>query len=153
MEKIVYMPIGIVSSSFSEPDDPEKIRNSQSILVLDEKYIPAMDGIEKFRHIVVLYHIDRSPGYVERVHPRGNLSIPKRGVFATRSPCRPNPIGLTLVEVLAVRGNKIYVRGLDALDKTPILDIKPYEASFDSMFDHTAHKSPSSAATTTVFEI
>ncbi len=132
-EKIVYTPIGIVSSSFSEPDDPEKIRSSESILILDEKYIPALDGIEKFRHIVVLYHIDRSPGYIETVHPRGDLSVPKRGVFATRSPCRPNPIGMTLVEVLEIRGNKIRVRGLDALDKTPILDIKPYEESFDSI--------------------
>lgn len=129
---IVYKPIGFVMGSFREPDDPERIRASESLLVLDEKYIAALDGIEDFRYLVVIYHIHRSPGYKAKVHPRGDRSIPERGVFLTRSPCRPNPIGMTLVEVLEVNGNRIKVRGLDALDKTPILDIKPYEASFDS---------------------
>lgn len=130
--EIVYKPIGFVMGSFSEPDDPERIRASESLLVLDEKYIAALDGIEDFRYLVVIYHIHRSPGYKAKVHPRGDRSLPERGVFLTRSPCRPNPIGMTLVEVLEVNGNRIKVRGLDALDKTPILDIKPYEASFDS---------------------
>lgn len=130
--EIVYKPIGFVMGSFREPDDPERIRASESLLVLDEKYTAALDGIEDFRYLVVIYHIHRSPGYKAKVHPRGDRSIPERGVFLTRSPCRPNPIGMTLVEVLEVNGNRIKVRGLDALDKTPILDIKPYEASFDS---------------------
>lgn len=130
--EIVYKPIGFVIGSFREPDDPERIRASESILVLDEKYIPALEGIEGFRHLVILYHIHMSPGYKAKVHPRGDLNIPERGVFLTRSPCRPNPIGVTLVEVLEVNGNRIKVRGLDALDGTTILDIKPCEKSFDS---------------------
>ncbi len=62
----------------------------------------------------------------------GDQSIPKRGVLATRSPCRPNPIGITVAEILSVNGNVIKVTGLDALNGTPILDIKPYEVHFDS---------------------
>ncbi len=119
-------------NSFNQPSEPERIRSSESVLLLDESYIPALDGIERFKYLIVLYHIDRSPGYVPRVHPHGDPNIPARGVFSTRSPCRPNPIGATVVEVLEVRGSRIRVKYLDALDGTPILDIKPYEKHFDS---------------------
>ena len=94
--------------------------------------MPALEGMERYKHLLVVYHIDRSPGYRERVHPMGDPSRPERGVFATRSPCRPNPIGITVVEILAVEGTKICVTGLDALDGSPLLDIKPYEEHFDS---------------------
>jgi tRNA-Thr(GGU) m(6)t(6)A37 methyltransferase TsaA len=67
-----------------------------------------------------------------RVHPRGDPAIPKRGIFATRSPDRPNPIGLCLVDVLAVNGPILKVRGLDAVDGTPVVDLKPYISSLDS---------------------
>jgi tRNA-Thr(GGU) m(6)t(6)A37 methyltransferase TsaA len=131
-EKVVYAPIGVVASSFDEPGDPKTMRNAESTLILDEKYAGALDGLNRFRFILVVYHIDRSPGYRERVHPMGDQSIPERGVLATRSPCRPNPIGITLAEILTIEGNKIRVTGLDALNGTPILDIKPYEEHFDS---------------------
>ena len=131
-EKVVYTPIGLVASSFDELGDPKTIRNSESILVLDEKYIGALDGLVRFKYLIVIYHIHHSPGYSERVHPMGDKSIPERGVLATRSPYRPNPIGITVVEILSVEGNRIRVTGLDALNKTPILDIKPYEEHFDS---------------------
>lgn len=132
LENVVYSPIGIVASSFDEPGDPKSMRNSQSILVIDEKYTGALDGLDRYKFLLVIYHIDRSPGYRERVHPMGDQSIPQRGVLATRSPCRPNPIGVTVAEMLSIERNKIRVTGLDALDKTPILDIKPYEEHFDS---------------------
>jgi len=131
-EKVVYTPIGMVASSFDKPGDPKSLRNAESVLVIDEKYTGALDGLNRYKFILVIYHIDRSPGYRERVHPMGDLSIPERGVLATRSPCRPNPIGITVAEILSVRGNKIKVTGLDALNGTPILDIKPYEEHFDS---------------------
>jgi formylmethanofuran dehydrogenase subunit E len=130
--EIVYEPIGEVKNNFSKPDDPKKIRNSESQLILNEKYLPALEGMERYKHLLVVYHIDRSPGYRERVHPMGDPGRPERGVFATRSPCRPNPIGITVVEILAVEGTKICVTGLDALDGSPLLDIKPYEEHFDS---------------------
>jgi tRNA-Thr(GGU) m(6)t(6)A37 methyltransferase TsaA len=131
-EKVIYTPIGIIASSFNEPGDPKSLRNAESVLVIDEKYTGALDGLDRYKFILVIYHIDRSPGYRERVHPMGDLSIPERGVLATRSPCRTNPIGITVAEILSVQGNKIKVTGLDALNGTPILDIKPYEEHFDS---------------------
>ncbi len=131
-EKVVYTPIGVVASSFDEPGDPKTMRNAESTLILDEKYVGALDGLDRFNFILVIYHIDRSPGYRERVHPMGDQSAPERGVLATRSPCRPNPIGITVAEILTIEGNRIGVTGLDALNRTPILDIKPYEEHFDS---------------------
>lgn len=131
-ETVVYTPIGTVASSFNEPGDPKSLRNAESVLVLAEKYIGALDGLDRCKFILVIYHIDRSPGYRPRVHPMGDPSIPERGVLATRSPCRPNPIGITVAEILSVEGNRIRVTGLDALNGTPILDIKPYEEHFDS---------------------
>jgi tRNA-Thr(GGU) m(6)t(6)A37 methyltransferase TsaA len=128
-EKVVYAPIGIVASNFNEPGDPKSLRNAESVLVLDEKYSGALDGLDRYKFILVIYH---SPGYRERVHPMGDLSIPERGVLATRSPCRPNPIGITVAEILSLQGNRIRVTGLDALNGTLILDIKPYEEHFDS---------------------
>lgn len=132
MEKITYHPIGVVENEFSEPGDPKEIRNSRSILVFNERYLPALVGMERFRHLLVIYHLDRTPGYKERVHPMGDPSLPERGVLATRSPCRPNPLGATVVEILEIKGSRIEVTGLDALNGTPILDIKPYEEHFDS---------------------
>jgi tRNA-Thr(GGU) m(6)t(6)A37 methyltransferase TsaA len=131
-EKVGYAPIGVVASSFNEPGDPKAMRNAESTLILDEKYVVAMDGLDRYKFILVIYHIDRSPGYLERVHPMGDRSIPEHGVLATRSPCRPNPIGITVAEILKIEGNRIKVTGLDALNETPILDIKPYEEHFDS---------------------
>ncbi len=132
MEKITYHPIGVVENEFSKPGDPKEIRNSKSTLVLNERYLPALQGLERFRHLLVIYHLDQTPGYKERVHPMGDPSVPQRGVLATRSPCRPNPLGTTVVEIMAIKGSRIEVTGLDALNGTPILDIKPYEEHFDS---------------------
>ncbi len=131
-DKIVYSPIGVVHNSFNDPGDPKTMRNAESVLILDEKYKGTLEGLDKFRYLLIIYHIDRSPGYRVRVHPMGDRSIPKRGVLATRSPCRPNPIGVTVAEILSINGNEIRVTGLDALNKTPIVDIKPYEDHFDS---------------------
>ena len=132
LDRVVFEPIGFVSNSFNEPGDPKALRNSQSLLILDEKYIGAMDGLERYRYLLVIFQFHRSAGYRERVHPMGDRSIPERGVLATRSPCRPNPIGVTVAEIISVEGNVIRVTGLDALNGTPILDIKPYEEHFDS---------------------
>ncbi len=131
-ESVVFTPIGYVTNSCNKPGDPKTIRNSESALLLDKKYIGALDGLDRYRYLLVVFYFHRSSGYQERVHPMGDKSIPKRGVLATRSPCRPNPIGITVVEILSVNGNVIRVTGLDALNGTPILDIKPYEVHFDS---------------------
>jgi tRNA-Thr(GGU) m(6)t(6)A37 methyltransferase TsaA len=132
MREIIYHPIGLVENGFMNPGNPKEMRNSPSKLIIDERYAAALEGLDGFKHALVIYHLDRSPGYREKVHPMGDTTIPKRGVLATRSPCRPNPLAVTLVEILEVSGNRITVRGLDALNGTPLLDIKPYEEHFDS---------------------
>ncbi|MCX6674891.1 MAG: TrmO family methyltransferase [Methanothrix sp.] len=106
-DKVVYSPIGLVSNRFNDPGYPKTMRNAVAVLILNQKYEGALEGLDRFRYLLIIYHIDRSPGYSERVHPMGDRSIPMRGVLAT-------------------------VTGLDALNGTPILDIKPYEEHFDS---------------------
>jgi len=140
---VVFTPIGFVVNSFNERGDPKILRNSESTLILDEKYIGALDGLDRFKYLLIIFYFDRSEGYQERVHPMGDKSIPERGVLATRSPCRPNPIGVTVAEILSVQGNTIRVTGLDALNGTPILDIKPYEEHFDSPVGIQKERDPS----------
>jgi tRNA-Thr(GGU) m(6)t(6)A37 methyltransferase TsaA len=94
-------------------------------LVFDPAVGEALDGIRAGDDILVLTWLDRARRDVLRVHPRGDLSRPEQGVFATRSPDRPNPIGLHRVPVLAVDGLRVHVGDLEAVDGTPILDVKP----------------------------
>ena len=122
---ITFTPIGRVENAFTSPAAPEKIRQVESRLVIEPELTPALTGLEAGQRIVVVFHFHLSPGYDLLQHPRGDLTRPKRGVFALRSPRRPNPIGVTTVELLAVEGNVLRVRGLDALDGSPVLDIKP----------------------------
>jgi tRNA-Thr(GGU) m(6)t(6)A37 methyltransferase TsaA len=94
-------------------------------LVIDPAYEAALGGISAGDDLVVLTWLDRADRGTLAVHPRGDTSRPLTGVFATRSPDRPNPIGLHDVHVLAVEGTRVHVRELEALDGTPILDLKP----------------------------
>jgi len=88
------------------------------------KYQDGLKDVEGFSHLVILYLLHKSKSYSLHVRPRSDTTL--RGVFATRSPNRPNRIGLRVVELLERNGNKLKVKGLDAEDKTPLLDIKPY---------------------------
>lgn len=94
-------------------------------LQLDAAVAPALDGIAAGDEVLVLTWLDRARRDVLRVHPRGDPGNPETGVFATRSPDRPNPVGLHRVAVLAVEGLRLHVRGLEALDGTPVIDLKP----------------------------
>jgi len=97
------------------------------VISINPEYAEGLDGIERLDYIYVLYWMDRlseEDRKVLKVHPRGDRSRPLTGVFALRSPMRPNPIGLTRVRLLRREGNKLYVEGLDALDGTPVVDIK-----------------------------
>jgi L-fuculose-phosphate aldolase len=88
------------------------------------EYRDGLEGIEAGQTIVVLFWLHESSRDILKVHPRGNKENPMRGVFSTRSPVRPNPIGVSELEVLNVEGTRLQVRGLDVLDNTPIIDIK-----------------------------
>ena len=94
-------------------------------LVFDAGVVDGLDGIAAGDELVVLTWLDRAARDVLRVHPRGDLSRPAQGVFTTRSPDRPNPIGLHRVTVLEVDGLRLRVRDLEALDGTPVVDVKP----------------------------
>lgn len=119
-------PIGIVRNSIS---DPAGVVWEESIsqVVLDPQWEPALTGIEQFSHIWVLFWLHcAEPPHSLTVHPMRREDLPEVGIFATRSPRRPNPIAITAVRLLERRGCVLVVRGLDALDSTPVLDIKPY---------------------------
>jgi tRNA-Thr(GGU) m(6)t(6)A37 methyltransferase TsaA len=94
-------------------------------LVLSDDYAAGLRGLMPGQYVIVLTWLDRANRAVLSVHPQGDPSKAERGVFATRSPNRPNPIGLHRVPIVAIDGNRIRVRGLDAVTGTPILDIKP----------------------------
>jgi tRNA-Thr(GGU) m(6)t(6)A37 methyltransferase TsaA len=100
----------------------------ESRIVLDGQWAEGLRGLEGFSHLVVIFWLDR-PNQAEvplQVHPEAKEDMPLVGLFATRTPLRPNPIGLTSVELLSVEGTTLRVRGLDAFDGTPVLDIKPH---------------------------
>ena len=97
-----------------------------SEIILEDDYEELLDGIEGFSHIVVVFWMDKVEGYQPKVHPRRREDIPEQGVFATRTPYRPNPIGISSVRLLKRRGPVLTVAGLDCFNGTPVLDIKPY---------------------------
>jgi tRNA-Thr(GGU) m(6)t(6)A37 methyltransferase TsaA len=117
--------IGHVENEFDERVAPDEIRLAESRLVLDPSLIEGLQGLDVGQQIIVVFYFHRSEGYDLLQHPRGDQSRPKRGVFALRSPRRPNPIGVTVVELVGIDGNVLRVCGLDAINGSPILDLKP----------------------------
>jgi tRNA (adenine37-N6)-methyltransferase len=125
--KIMLKPIGYVRTKAAGDEVKNKTRTSQ--IVIDSEFSEAIEGIDGFSHIFVLFWLNQvsEQPKILKVHPRGREDLPLLGVFATRTNLRPNPIGLTLVELLEVKGRVLFVRGLDAFDGTPILDLKPFD--------------------------
>jgi tRNA-Thr(GGU) m(6)t(6)A37 methyltransferase TsaA len=127
-ERIELTPIGWVESPLTDPAAAPKQGDEgapDAWLVLDAGVLAGLEGIEAGEAIIVLTWLDRAQRDVLSVHPRGDLSRPAQGVFATRSPDRPNPIGLHRVEVAEIDGSRLRVHRLEALDGTPVLDLKP----------------------------
>jgi tRNA-Thr(GGU) m(6)t(6)A37 methyltransferase TsaA len=125
-------PIGSVRSPYKvKGDAPRQGRLSDTIseIVVDEKYRPALWQIEGRKHLWILCWFDRADRSVLRAVPPGTSA--EKGVFAIRSPDRPNPVSLCLVDLLEVKGNVLVVRGLDAFDGTPVIDIKVYSSEID----------------------
>ncbi len=112
-----------------------------SEIVIDPGLSEALDNLEEFSHIIVLYwmHQAATPGELSpKIHPMGKQDRPLVGRFATRSPHRPNPLGKTVARLLRRQGNVLTVEGLDALDGSPVIDIKPYLPGYDSVADARA---------------
>jgi tRNA-Thr(GGU) m(6)t(6)A37 methyltransferase TsaA len=122
------VPIGFVESPLTDGAAAPKQGDEgapDAWLVFEPELLDALADIQPGDRVIVLTWLDRADRSVLRVHPRDDASNPLRGVFSTRSADRPNPIGLHPVEVLAVEGERLHVRNLEALDGTPILDVKP----------------------------
>lgn len=127
-EDIELAPIGRVESPLTDLAAAPKQGDEGAPgawLVFEAELTDGLDGINTGDEIIVLTWLDRAHRDVLSVHPRGDLSRPPQGVFSTRSPDRPNPIGLHRVEVAEIDANRVRVHGLEALDGTPILDLKP----------------------------
>ena len=131
--KIEYQPIGVIHTPFKQrqgmPIQPSRGRGVRGIVEVASEFADGLADLEGFSHIVLIYHFHRSRGFDLRVTPF--LDTEKRGLFATRAPRRPNAIGLSVVRLLGIEGNRIEVQDLDILDGTPLLDIKPYVPEFD----------------------
>jgi tRNA-Thr(GGU) m(6)t(6)A37 methyltransferase TsaA len=125
-------PIGVLRTPYKDhaPKQPQPDAEGDFRIVLDERWADGLYMLEKFKYLNVLFFLDRSPDdVVTRVTPP---SVPmKVGLFASRSPKRPNPIALSVVTIKKISGNTIFISGIDALDKTPLLDIKPYIGALD----------------------
>jgi tRNA-Thr(GGU) m(6)t(6)A37 methyltransferase TsaA len=124
-EPVIFQPIGYVINEFDEPVPSEQIEAVESSIVLDPDLVEGLDGLQEGQQILVIFHFHRSQGFDLLQHPRGDSARPLRGVFALHSPHRPNPIGVTTVDLLAVEGSVLRVCGLDAINTTPVLDLKP----------------------------
>jgi tRNA-Thr(GGU) m(6)t(6)A37 methyltransferase TsaA len=127
-------PIGWVESPLTERDNAPRQGDEGAPgawLVLDPTMRDAMGDLEAGSEVIVLTWLDRATRDVQLVHPRGDERGRVQGVFSTRSPDRPNPIGLHTVRIVRIEGTRITVQNLEALDKTPILDIKPLLGSVD----------------------
>ena len=136
---ISLKPIGYVRNEFKRrpPGTTDWFIESESEIIIDTDLSGSLDKLEEFSHIIVLYWMHNQPSdkIQLRVRPKDREDVPYTGVFASRSPSRPNRLGLTTVRLLYCQDNLIRVKGLDALDGSPVIDIKPYISGYDSVND------------------
>ncbi|HJJ43729.1 MAG TPA: tRNA (N6-threonylcarbamoyladenosine(37)-N6)-methyltransferase TrmO [Methanocorpusculum sp.] len=134
-KKIECMPVGIVHSPFNVAADAPKqgiFTDKPSRITIYEKYREGLSGLSAGDKVFILCWFDRADRDILKVQPHGHGKGEMRGVFSTRAPVRPNPISLTLVTIISINDLVITVKGLEALDNTPVLDIKPYYGDIDS---------------------
>jgi tRNA (adenine37-N6)-methyltransferase len=128
MNPVYYNPIGIIHSPFKDlhgmPIQPVGARGVKGQIELNKEYVLGLKDLDGFSHIILIYHFHLSRGYSLEVKPF--LDRVKRGIFATRAPKRPNPIGISVVRLDKLEGFTLHVTNVDVVDGTPLLDIKPY---------------------------
>lgn len=134
MNTVELKSIGIIHTPYKDlrdmPIQPAGARGVKGTIVLEEAYGEGLADIEGFSHLILIYLFHRSRGYKLRVKPF--LDDQQRGLFATRAPRRPNPIGLSVVSLIGRDGCRLQVENIDVLDGTPLLDIKPFVPAFDA---------------------
>jgi tRNA-Thr(GGU) m(6)t(6)A37 methyltransferase TsaA len=121
---VPFTPIGYVENDFDAPVMPETIAVAESRIIVAAEFTEGLTGLEAGQRVMIVFCFHLVQSYALLQHPRGDSSRAKLGVFALHTPYRPNPIGVTVVDLLSVEGNVLRVRGLDALNGTPVLDIK-----------------------------
>jgi len=152
MEKIEYTPIGVIHSPFKEPKgvpiQPITAKNTEGTVEVYPEYVEGLQDLEGFSHIILIYHFHLIKGWEPEVKPF--MDDNPHGVFATRAPARPNPIGISTVRLVRVDGNILHIEEVDIVDGTNLLDIKPYVPEFDvrevgkkGWLDENVHKLPS----------
>lgn len=133
MNEVKYTPIGVIHSPFKHPKEvpirPGGCRDIRGTVEVMHEYEAGLKDLEGFSHVILLYHLHVSKGYDLEVVPF--LDDVKRGLFATRAPRRPNPIGLSVVGLEKMEANVLHISGLDMVDGTPLLDMKPYIPKFE----------------------
>ena len=136
-DKIVYRPIGIIHSPFKTidgiPIQPAAASGIQGEVSVDKEYSGGLKSLAEFSHIILIYHFHLTNGYKLEVIPF--MDDVEQGLFATRAPGRPNPIGVSIVKLKSILDNVIKVENIDVIDGTPLLDIKPYVSWFDNVND------------------
>jgi tRNA-Thr(GGU) m(6)t(6)A37 methyltransferase TsaA len=123
-----WAPIGTVKCEIHNNEVKQRRKTIISRIIVFEEFSSALKGITEYSHLLVIFWMHKrkhAPNLVS--HPRGNKTYPNYGAFAYRGANHPNPVGLSVVELLARDGNSISVKGLDAFDQTPVIDIKPYD--------------------------
>ena len=132
--KIEFAPIGIVHSPFIRLEDmpiqPPGAVGIEGTAEVFSEYQPGLKDLDGFSHVILLYHFHRAHSFDLQVVPF--LDTEPHGIFATRAPKRPNPIGFSVVQLDRIEGGMLYLRNIDILDGTPLLDIKPYVPAFDA---------------------
>ena len=138
--QITYSPIGTIHSPFTDifgmPIQPTGARAVRGTVEISEEYAEGLADLEGFSRIILIYAFHKCASCQLTVTPF--LDTTTHGIFATRAPCRPNAIGLSIVRLLAVKGCEVVIEGVDVLDGTPLLDIKPYVPAFDCYPDENS---------------
>ncbi|MBS3133310.1 tRNA (N6-threonylcarbamoyladenosine(37)-N6)-methyltransferase TrmO [Candidatus Woesearchaeota archaeon] len=132
MEQINLQPIGFAKNNIKEARFGN-FADETSEIIVDEKFTEALKGIDDYSHVIIVYWMDKVGKHVITHRPQGNPEVPIVGIFSCRCPQRPNPIAITTVRLIGHDGNKIKVKGLDILDGTPVIDIKPYWPQYDKV--------------------
>lgn len=131
--KILYQPIGIINSPYNTPEgmpiQPPGAKGVKGTINIFPEFKKGLQDLDGFSHIILLYHFHRKENFQLMVTPF--LDTESHGVFATRAPGRPNPIGLSIVKLILIKGNILTIENVDILNETPLLDIKPYVHEFD----------------------
>jgi len=134
MESVIYRPIGVIRSPFPKPRgapiQPAGARGVAGRVELRPEFEPGLRDLEGFSHLILIYHFHLARGYDLEVVPF--LDQESRGLFATRAPRRPNPVGLSVVRLVRIEGPALEVEDVDVVDGTPLLDLKPYVPGFDA---------------------